>query len=118
MDSATTSTLSGPSTVIPYSVSMPRVRCMAGWRPRHAASSLAVSDNRADSFRPRSRDGSNGRNLDDVLGVVIEQHQPVFRDVGGREDVVLGVFEFQRTQQVRLAEAFIFFRIDAALDRH
>ena len=40
--------------------------------------------------RTRRLERANGRNLDDIFGIVVDQLQPIFRDVGWRKDVVLG----------------------------
>ena len=58
-----------------------------------------------DATRSRIRDRSHGRNLDDVFRIVIDQLEPVFGDVGRRENVVLQILGVERQLQIRFAES-------------
>ena len=65
----------------------------------------------AGSFKRTHR-----RDLDDVFGIVVDQFQPIFRDVCGREDVILGKLGDKGKLKIVLANAFLLLRGDGALD--
>src|SRR3954462_9573965 len=95
MLSRTTSRDSTPSIVMPYSVSMPKARFMDNAYLHHHARHGGL------------RAASNGGDLHHVFGVVVDELQPIFRDIAWRENVVFQVLGFERTAQIRLADPLL-----------
>ena len=60
--------------------------------------------------------GLYGGELHDVLGVVVDELEPVFGDVVGREDVVLLVLDVEALDEVVHGQAGRLGRADGALD--
>src|SRR5277367_2758917 len=108
MDSATTSRFSSVSRAMPISVSVPNWMIILsllvpGPAPPLLTNSFwscrftVLDDSRSAQLLLARPDG---RQLDHVVGVEIGQLEPVFRDVGWREQIVLGVLLLQGEQKV------------------
>ena len=60
---------------------------------------------------------AHGRNFDDVFRIVIDQLEPIFGDVGGRENIVFGEFGDKGELQIGFADPLLLLGGDGALDR-
>src|SRR5438105_12669057 len=108
MDSVTTSTFSAPATVMPYSVSRPNTRFIprgdklcGGSRYLPSLLDYTTAVSRLALHR------ADGRNLDDILRIVINELEPIFGNVSGREDIVLAIFGIEGKLQVSLSNALL-----------
>src|SRR5262249_34699208 len=134
MDSATTSTVSAPLRVMPYSVSNPKTRfirsCSFPMSLRQRADGdqaepgrrcghfLRSSDDARGCARSRVGNRSNGRYFDNVLWIVIDQLEPIFGDVGSWENTVLHILGIKGELQIRFTNSFLLLGRNGPFNRH
>src|SRR5579872_3565379 len=121
MDSDTTSRCSS-SRAMPISVSMPNwisgggVTNAVQWQNCHDGKNLAMGASYHAYTERVLFEGAHRAELDDVFRIEIGQLEPVFRDVRGREKIVLLVFALQSVEQIFPGQMGLFAGLDGAFE--